>query len=512
MQDARALYEELLIRDALDAAAARDDFLSFYRRMTGFTPPRHIATVCKLLQAMEGDKVDRAMVFMPPRHGKTLLCSRLFPAWIIGRRPTTYLMIVTHTATYSSEIGRAIRNYLLTPEWPFRGVELAMDSRAADRWKTSVGGELNGFGSLAGNQHGRPADWLILDDVIKGREMAMSPEQRGKVWANYVADMRSRLQGRRKQLLTFTRWHDDDLAGRILPEKYDGRSGWVRDRDTGEPWYVLCLPAQAERDDDPLGRAPGDWLWPEAFGEKELGPERARGGYLWASLYQQRPSPEEGLMFKADHFQRYDPSRIDVSRLTIYGSSDYAVTSDVGSRDPDWTVHLVWGVDEVRNLFLLDWWRGRAEPDVWGEAWIKLVKAWKPLQWAEEGGVILNATNPILRRLMQEHGAWTARQALPSTANKEMRAQPLLMWCGLGRVFVPDRSTVPPAKGQVLDEIMAEVMQFPTGRHDDAVDAMSLMGRLLDRMVAGKVFKPKSPHGETLSELFQRHEDSGVDL
>ena len=260
-------YAALL--DEQDKRRARDNFLAFYMRMTGFLPPRHIRVIARLLQSMEEDKVDRAMLFAPPRHAKTTLSSILMPSWIMGRHPRTKIMTVTHTAEYSLDIGGMVRNLTKWPEWPFDDFSLAEDSQAKDRWKTTVGGEMNTFGAGAGNQHGRAAEWLFMDDIIKGREMAMSPNQRETVWQNYLTDMRTRLQGRRKQLMTFTRWHMDDPAGRILPENFDGQTGWYKDRETGEKWFVLSLPAVAEHDNDPLGRKPGEWLWPENFGEEQ---------------------------------------------------------------------------------------------------------------------------------------------------------------------------------------------------------------------------------------------------
>lgn len=494
--------------DEMDRRLAKQDFLAFYMRMTGFLPPRHIKVISKLLQSMEEDKVDRAMIFAPPRHAKTTMSCLLFPAWIMGRHPKTKLMTIAHTADYALEIGGRVRNLTKYPEWPFDDFALAEDSQAKDRWKTSAGGEMNTFGATAGNQHGRAAEWLFMDDIVKGREIAMSPGQRDKVWTNYITDMRTRLQGRRKQLITFTRWHNDDPAGRILPENFDGKTGWYRDRSTGEKWFVLSMPAVAEHENDPVGRQPGEWLWPEAFGEKELGPERKRGGWMWSALYQQRPSPEEGLMFREEHFQRYDPVALDRSRLQIYITSDYAVTAEAGSSDPDYTVHIVWGVDREWNLYLLDGWRGRTEPDRWVKAWIALCRKWKPLLAGEEQGQIIKSVGPFLKAIMAQENVFVMRRQLASSVNKEMRAQALLGMCALGRFYLPARDKVANYLLQFLDAFESEMLQFPTGKHDDTVDAATLMARLLDQIIAGRERETKgSPHGDTLEDLFRRNEE-----
>lgn len=490
-----------------DRRRARESFLAFYMRMTGFEPPHHIKVMSRLLQNMERDKVDRAMIFAPPRHAKTLCATILFPAWLMGRHATTALMSVVHTQDYAGKVGRKVRNLLRSPLWPFDDVSLSDDSQAREYWTTPSGGEYNGFGATAGNQHGNPAEWLFMDDLVKGRKIAMSAHMRDEVWENYTTDMLSRLQGRAKQLMIFTRWHQDDPAGRILPENYDGGSGWFRDRSTGEPWFVLSMPAVAERDDDPLGRKPGDWLWPGRFGEEKLGGMRRRGGWRWSALYQQRPSPEEGLLFTADHIQRYRPDQIDMTRMQVYGSSDYATTAEAGATDPDFTAHIVWGVDQDWNIYLLDGWRGRTEPDQWIAALVRLMRKHKPLRWVEEQGQIIKSVGPFLRNILDRERVYVDRQQLVSSVSKEQRAQSLLGIAAMGKFYLPERASAPRDFLPFLDAFEKELLQFPTGRHDDMVDAATLFGRFLDRIIEGRAPKKEpSPHGDTLDDLWSRHE------
>jgi phage terminase large subunit-like protein len=510
---AQSDIDELILQDELDRRRSRDDFLSFYMRMTGMYPPRHFRLIAKLAQAMEDDLIDRAMCFAPPRHIKTLGLSTLFPAWLVGRHPTTKIMGVCHTDRYAKKIGRNVRNLLRNPAWPFdvdanpyESVELAQDTQAKEQWATPQGGEYNGFGMFGGNQHGNPAEWLFMDDVIKGRKIALSSHMREEAWETYKADLLSRLQGRRKQLMVFTRWHQDDPAGRILPENYDGRTGWFKDRETGEDWYVLGLPAVAEHDDDPLGRQPGEWLWPESFGEAQLGGIRKRGGPLWSALYQQRPSPEEGLMFTADHIARYNPHTLDTTNLQVYIASDYAVTEEGDGNNPDWTVHMVWAVDDERNIYLLDMWRGRTQSDQWVLQWLRLVKKHKPLRAFEEGGQIIKAVGPLIRSMMQDHQIFVDRVQLNSSTDKPSRAQALLGLAAMGKMYLPQRDKIPEALLVHLDAFEKELMTFPGGTKDDTVDAATLFARGIDRVALGsKAKKPDSPHGESLDELFRRN-------
>ena len=502
--------EEFELAEELDKRRARENFLAFYMRMTGFLPQPHHRLTCKLLQSMEEDIVDRAMVFMPRRMAKSTLCTQLFPAWIMGRHPTEKVMSAVHTQKYAEKTGKLVRNYLRHPRYPFPDTQLAPDSQAKSQWATTAGGEYNGFGLMGGSTHGNPASFLISDDLIKGRKMAMSVHMRDEAWETYKADLVSSMQGRKKQLLVTTRWHEDDPAGRILPRNYDGATGWIKDRETGEPWFVLCLPAIAERDDDPLGRQIGEAMWPEEFGEK-FAAARKRGGWIWSALFQQRPSPEEGLMFTKDHILRFDWNKLDRTRLQFYLTSDYAVTAEGESNnDPDYTVHQVWAVDPEHNIYLMDMWRGRTAPDTWVMEWIKLVLRWKPLRAFEEQGQILRSVGPLIRVMMRQYEAYTDRVQMVSSTDKPSRAQALLGFAAMGKMYLPDAATCPAHWRPHLDAFERELMQFPGGKHDDCVDAATLFGRGMDRVIAGENpgKKQASPHDDTLDALWSRHDEN----
>lgn len=501
--------ELLSLLEEQDKRLARDNFLSYYMRMTGFEPPAHVKLVCRLLQSMEEDKVDRAMVFMPPRAAKTTLCSHLFPSWLIGRNPKVKIMSVAHTERYAKKIGGNVRKYLRMPDWPFPDVTISQDSSAKDAFTTPEGGEYNAFGMFGGNQHGNPAEWLFMDDIVKGRKIALSPHMRDEAWETYRADLDSRLEGRAKQLLVFTRWHMDDPAGRILPEDFDGRKGWYRDRETGEKWYVLSIPAVAEHEDDAMGRKIGEWIWPGRIDERMRGGTRRRGGWIWSALYQQRPSPQEGLMFTQEHISRYDPGELDMTRVRIYGSSDYATKTEAGAPDPDYTVHMIWAVDPELNIFLLDMWRGRTLSDEWVKHFIRLVKKWGPLRWGEESGQIINSVGPFLSTMMQQEQVFVNRVQITSSVNKEQRAHSLLGMAQMGKFYLPHRHKIPPYFLEYLDAFEKELLQFPTGKHDDTVDTATLFARMLNRIVAGK--RPKrqrrsSPDGPTLDDLWAEND------
>lgn len=497
------LLEEYIILEEIDHRRSRESFLAFYMRMTGFYPQPHHKLLCQVCQALEDDVFDRAMVFMPRRTAKSTICTQLFPAWIIGRNPTEKIMSAVHTQHYASKTGKIVRNLLRSPLYPFE-TKLADDSQAKDQWATTDGGEFNGFGLMGGSTHGNPASFLICDDLIKGRKMALSEHMRQEAWETFKADLVSSLQGRKKTMMITTRWHQDDVAGRILPENYDGESGLFEDRETGEEWYVLSIPAMAEKDDDPLGREMGQYMWPEEFADK-FDAAKKRGGWIWSALYQQRPSPAEGLMFTADHINRYDRSTIDLTRMQVYIASDYAVTEEGEGDNPDWTVHQVWAVDDERNIYLLDIWRGRTKSDVWVREWIRLVRKWKPLRAFEESGQIIKAVGPLINAMMQDERVFVSRVQIASTSDKPSRAQALLGLASMGKMYLPHRTQVSEAQLVHLDAFEKELMTFPGGTKDDTVDAATLFARGIDRVVLGqKPGKQREAHGDTLDDLWTR--------
>ncbi len=244
---------------------------------------------------------------------------------------------------------------------------------------------------------------------------------------------------------------------------------------------MVCLPAQAERKDDPLGRKVGEYIWPEWFPPGHFDAFK-RNPRSWSSLFQQRPAPESGEYFRAEWLKPYyeTPNR---DTLKIYGASDYAVSKGKG----DYTVHIVVGVDEQHRLFVLDLWRKQETPDVWVETFCDLVKQWKPLGWAEESGQIKSAVGPLIHKRLMERQLYIARAQFPSRKDKEMRAQSIRGRMAMNGLWVP-------AGADWYPDFKNELMVFSNGRYDDQVDALSLIGQVLDKMMPGEAAtKPPEP-------------------
>ena len=200
----------------------------------------HHGIICTALEAVERGECNRLMIFCPPRHTKSELASRRFPSWYIGRHPDRQLIGASYNGALASDFGRAVRNISASPEYSqlFPDCELAADSRAANRWNTEVGGAYVAAG-VGTAITGRGAHLALIDDPVKDRSDADSQTVRDHTWNWYTNVLYTRLMPGAAIVLIMTRWHEDDLAGRLLEQQDEG----------GEAWEVINLPALGEGND-----------------------------------------------------------------------------------------------------------------------------------------------------------------------------------------------------------------------------------------------------------------------
>jgi predicted phage terminase large subunit-like protein len=248
----------------------------------------------------------------------------------------------------------------------------------------------------------------------------------------------------------------------------------------GERWKVLSLPAEAGID-DPLGRAPGELLWPEWF-KPEMFVEAKRDVRNWSALYQQEPTPESGDYFKQEWIRWYDRAP-PADQMRIYGASDYAVTAQGG----DYTVHGVAGVGPNDDLYLLDLWRDQQSSDIWVEAALDLMERWHPIMWAEENAQIEKGVGPFLTKRQAERRLFFCyRKQFSSASNKATKAQSIRGRMAMGKVYLPRGASW-------TTDLVTELLRFPAGKNDDQVDVLSLFGRMLDSLIPGQVPKDAEP-------------------
>lgn len=400
------------------------------------------------------------MLLVPPRHGKSELASKRLPAWFLGRQPHKQFLSVSATEGLASDFGREVRNIISSPE--YRAVfdtRLAEDSQAKGKWHTSEGGIYYALG-IGGSVLGRGGDTILIDDPYSSMQDALSELTRKNVWDWYTGTAYNRLMPGGSIVVINHRMHEDDLCGRLLAQQAAG----------GDKWEVVELPAINES---------GEALWPAAYPIESL--ERIRRNSqprFWSALYQQRPAPEDGDYFKSEWLKPYTKAP-PLDTMRVYGGSDYAVTADGG----DYTVHAVVGLDPEGRMYLLDLWRKQASSDAWVEAFCDLVLQWKPMSWAEEQGQIKSGVGPFLERRMRERRAFTVREQFPTRGDKAIRAQSMRSAMAMNGLYVDFNAPW-------FAAFRSELLSFPAGKHDDQVDAIGLVGQLLDRMRSG--VKPKS--------------------
>lgn len=434
----------------------------------GLKPAAHHRLLIAELEKVARGETKRLMVLMPPGSAKSTYASDLFPAWFLGQRPDLRVIGASNTADLAGSFSRRVRGRIREHSATL-GFGLARE--AEELWSTTNGGEYRAAG-VGGAIPGFRADLGLIDDPVKSREEADSEAIQTKIWDWYWGSFYNRLTPGASQVLIMTRWSEGDLGGRL-------------EEAEGDDWRIIRLPAIAEAD-DMLGRSPGEFLWSDddyGFGNKLRGDfaTYAKAGRTrdWSALYQQRPSPETGDYFRKD-WLRPVASLPPREQLRVYGGSDYAVTQDGG----DWTVHAVVGLDPDNRMYLLDLWRSQSSADLWVEAFCDMVARWKPIGWAEETGQIKSAVGPFLERRMRERRAFVAREQFPTRGDKAIRAQSIRGRMALQGLYLP-------ADAPWRADLEPELMAFPAGKHDDQVDALGLIGQLLDKMVAGE--RPKAP-------------------
>lgn len=434
---------------------------------TEFTYPKyrtapHHRIIAEHLERVERGESKRLMLLLPPRHGKSELASKRFPPLCLGRKPDRQFISASATSGLAEDFGREVRNIIASQEYKnlFPKTELAEDSQAKGKWNTTAGGSYYSIG-VGGAVIGRGADIFLIDDPYSTMADAQSETTRKNVWEWYGGTVYNRLQPGGAIVLINHRMHEDDLTGALLGQQAAG----------GDTWEVVEL--KAINDD-------GEALWPDAYPIEAL--EQIRRNTLprfWSALYQQSPAPDEGDYFKRDWFKWYT---VAPNHLRTYGASDYAVTAKGG----DYTVHVVAGVDPDDNLYILDLWRSQAESHVWVEEFINLVQRHKPLNWGEEQGQIIKSLGPFIDKRMRERRVYCRREQMASVADKPTRCRSFQARAAMGKVYLPHNAPW-------VADLIGEMMNFPVGKHDDQVDALGLVGRMLDTMSAGRPFKADAP-------------------
>ena len=323
-----------------------NDWVTLALSNLGQQPAAHHRLLLEELEGLSRGDTDRLIVLMPPGSAKSTYISVLFPAWWFTQHPRHSIITTSHTASLAEHFARRTRRIIIEHAGQL-GYSVAPDARSGSNWSTTSGGEYYAVG-VRGAVIGRRADLAIIDDPIRSQADADSLSLRDGIWNWYRSDLTTRLKPGARVVLVMTRWHEDDIGGRVLEQ-------------APAEWRVVKLSALAN-EPDPLGRPMTAPLWPEWENERSLHRKRAiLGERAWLALFQQSPRPNSGSLFHVDRLEFIDvPPTAPAGR--VVRAWDLAATADMSGTDPDWTVGLKLMRDAAGRYVVLDVIRLRGTP------------------------------------------------------------------------------------------------------------------------------------------------------
>ena len=453
---------------------SQTDFLTFVRLVApslvpGFLMGNHIKLISDKLKAMEEGEIKRLMVFLPPRSSKSVICSKLFPAWYIGRNPSHEILTVSHSDQLSSDFGRSVRDIVNTEEFQkiFRGVNLRSDVRAAGKWKTNQGGTYYAAG-VRSQIAGRGAHMAILDDVMS-EEDAFSDAGRRYIKEWYPAGLRTRIMPNGSILIINTRFHYDDLCGWLLKQQEN-----MSEYET-IPWEVIKIPAWLDEESAELLDLPSggsyfpEWKTDDVLRMDENEIKASNGSRYWNSLYMQDPTPEEGGLIKKRWLQNWEdpePPSCDFVVQTYDTAFSTKTTADF-SVIQTWGIFYLHDQDErgyetyAPNLILLGNIKGRFEYPELRRLSQKLYNEHRP-------DVCMVEKKASGQSLIQD----MRRAGLPvmeynpdrDKVSRVYAASPIME---AGRLWIPKNK-------KWADDLIEELIRFPNAAQDDQVDALTM--------------------------------------
>ena len=470
------------------------------RRLLQFTQQTHPTyssgwvhdDICRRLERFSQQvlekKSPRLMLLMPPRHGKSELASIRFPAWHLGRHPEHEIINVGYNLDLPMRFSRKVRDLVREPVYAamFPDMQLDPNSQSVEAWNTTLGGGFTAAG-VGGGITGKGATILIIDDPLKNQEEADSIGARDKLWDWYQSTAYTRLAPGGGVLVIETWWHDDDLAGRLQnvmhadPEadqfeivKYPALSErWEYLDETTDTIIRSDEELEPVPDNVRLLRPPETCLHEDRYPTEALQKIRANmQPRIWSALYQQNPTPDEGVYFKKEYF-RFQTTMPEAVNANIYTAWDFAIGQ---KQQNDWTVGATILQDENDVLYVLDIHRMKGDSFAIVEAMLDVAKRWADSYNSDyvvgvEDGQIWRALEPLFKKRITERRQYVSYEVLRPYTDKMVRARPLQGRMQQGRVVFPEEE-------HWKEQAVQELLRFPAGAHDDVVDAMAWATRL----------------------------------
>ena len=447
----RSLLADLTQHERLkDRELAASNFLTFVKRVwPNFIEGRHHKKMASAFEKVASGKIKRLIINMPPRHTKSEFASYLLPAWFLGKFPNKKVIQTSHTAELAVGFGRKVRNLVDSDVYAetFPNVSLQADSKAAGRWNTNKNGEYFAIG-VGGAVTGKGADLLVIDDPHSEQEAALaatSPEIYDKVYEWYTSGPRQRLQPGGAIVIVMTRWGLRDLTGQVI--KSAAQRG-------GDEWQVIEFPAILPS---------GNPLWPEFWSLDELSALKEElPNSKWQAQYQQQPTSEEGAIVKREWWKFWEKDNPPKCEFIIQ-SWDTAFETTNRS---DYSACTTWGVwtseDGETNIILLNAYKARLEFFELKKRVLEEYKEYEPDALIVEKKASGISLYQELRRMGVPVAEFT-----PSKGNDKItRLNSVSDIIQSGRVWVPQTNWA--------EELIDEIASFPSGEHDDLVDATTL--------------------------------------
>ena len=435
---------------------------------------------------------DNLLITMPPRHAKSTFGTVLFPSYFMARNPQRYVMSCSYNSQLATDFGRQVRSVVEDKRLhqAFPDFTLSTESRAADVWRTEVGGAYFAVG-VGGTTSGRPANLLLVDDPIKSREDAESMTQRNKTWNYYASALATRLQPDQnhkppKQIIILTRWHPDDLAGRLQASEDWAEGRWThvnfsaiatKQKRVSRHFLPRGNPLRLEPEEEPKEGEEATTLvdngetalWPERFDIEDLKRRQRLNPREFASLYQQQPYIEGGNLIKTEWWRNY-PSDLSPERFaTLVIGVDTAFKK---TESADFSVAVVAGMDRNGDIYIVDVMRGKYDFPELKQRLISLNNQWRGkglrAMYVEDKA----SGQSIIQELKRESGMSIIPYKI--VHDKVSRANAVLPLIEGGRVYLPENA-------RWLDDFIDEAVTFPGGNHDDQVDALVITLDVLSR-------------------------------
>lgn len=495
----------------LDAAMRAHDSLMDYAKFTSPDPKfpedaaksryqetSHGRLLCQIVEKIERRELKRVCVSIGPQFGKSELLSRKGPAWISGRDPFANLILASYNAPNANKFGDEVRELVSSQahQQVFPGYDLRKGQQ--DYLVTDKGGQL-AFVGVGGSGTGRPADIFVCDDPIRNSEDANSDLFREKLWDWFNGVVFTRCHDDSAILVVHTRWHEDDLIGRLCdpdhPER-DKRYAGIAERWTyinlpavvSDPALAKALGLTLEIPTDPtvlsqFGAKPISSLWPGRKSLPLLAEAKQQDARTFGALYMGQPSPEDGDYFKESWLVPYHSPKELPSNLRKYGASDHAVSTKTSA---DNTVLGCVGIDEDGDIWVLDdVVMRRMETDTTVDELLHQFQKHKPQAWFLEAELISKSFGPFLKKLMLEKGIYTMLDPVQPAKDKMTRARAIQGRMSHGRVHFP-------VYAPWWNDARQQITKFPTATHDDFVDWLGHIGSgLLKEIPATKTHTPE---------------------